>query len=309
MTDRPDLMVNSSLSEKENQDWSELPAPLPGDRTRLAALVLEARGIPCRLERAGRAWLLYVPTGEKERAVRELDLYQRENRNWPPPVPVAEPHHQNTLITLSVLGLLGIFFNLTWLSINGFGHTPIDWVELGNANAGKILQGQWWRSITALTLHADPLHLLGNLVIGGFFIDRLCREIGAGWGWALVLAGGVLGNYFNALLQPEWHRAVGASTAVFAAVGILASRNALRHRRQLLKRWLLPVSAALALLGLLGTAGKNTDIGAHLFGFFVGLVLGWPATRLKGNTKANTLAGIGAALLTVGAWLAALAWG
>jgi membrane associated rhomboid family serine protease len=300
---------HNNHTESCDLDWTELPEILNTSRARLAALVLEARGIPCRLLRRDRGWQLSVPAEDREQAVRELDLYHQENRNWPPAAPVAAPHYPNTLITLSVLGLLGIFFNLTWLAIDGFGHSPIGWLELGNANAGKILQGQWWRTITALTLHNDGLHLLGNLVIGGFFIDRLCREIGAGWGWALVLAAGALGNYANALLQPDWHRAVGASTAVFGAVGILASRSALRHRLHLPKRWLLPVAAAVALLGLLGSGGENTDIGAHLLGFLAGLALGWPAARLKGKTTANTLVGIGAALLTAGAWLAALGWG
>jgi rhomboid protease GluP len=292
----------------DRDQWAELPETLTRKQARLASLVLEARGIPCLPQQDGRIWKLRSPPTDRERAKQELEQYERENRNWPPPPPTPQPRHQNTLITLSVLGLLGIFHNLTWLSIDRFGHSPIDWMELGNADAGKILEGQWWRAVTSLTLHSDGLHLLGNLVIGGFFIDRLCREIGAGWGWALVILGGLLGNYSNAMLLPDWHRAVGASTAVFGAVGILASRSALRHRRHLLKRWLLPVSAALALLGLLGTGGENTDIGAHLLGFLAGLALGWPAARLKGNSRVNALAGIGAALLTVGAWLAALGW-
>ncbi|MEZ4598246.1 MAG: rhomboid family intramembrane serine protease [Syntrophotaleaceae bacterium] len=304
MTDPIDIKTGDSSSGQDQ--WTELPPVLSRSRARLAALVLESCGIPFGLERKGRAWQLSVPPAERERALFELEQYERENRNWPPPPPEPEPHHQNTLLTLSILGLLGIFHNLTWLSLESFGFASINWTELGNADAGKILEGQWWRAITSLTLHADGLHLLGNLVIGGFFIDRLCREIGAGWGWALVVVSGLLGNVANALLQPDWHRAVGASTAVFGAVGILASRSALRHRRHLLKRWLLPVSAALALLGLLGTGGENTDIGAHLLGFLAGLLLGWPASRLKGDSKLNALAGIGAALLTAGAWLAAL---
>jgi membrane associated rhomboid family serine protease len=310
MTDRSDHTETSDHIPGQDQAWTDLPEILNTSHARLAALVLEARGIPCRLLRRDRGWQLSVPDGDREQAVRELDLYQRENRNWPPAAPVAAPQYPNTLITLSVLGLLGIFFNLTWLAIDGFGHSPIGWLELGNADAGKILQGQWWRTITALTLHNDGLHLLGNLVIGGFFIDRLCREIGAGWGWALVLAAGALGNYANALLQPDWHRAVGASTAVFGAVGILASRSALRHRLHLPKRWLLPVAAAVALLGLLGSGGENTDIGAHLLGFLAGLALGWPAAHLTGRSSAaGIMAGGSAALLTVGAWLAALCWG
>jgi hypothetical protein len=76
------------------------------------------------------------------------------------------------------------------------------------------------------------------------------------------------------------------------------------------KRRLLPVAAAVALLGLLGSGGENTDIGAHLLGFLAGLALGWPAAYLTGRSSAaGIIAGGSAALLTVGAWLAALNWG
>jgi rhomboid protease GluP len=302
----PDFSVDTSREE----NWTEFRENFSRQEVRIAALVLEARAIPCRTHRSLRGWRLAVRARDLERAAEELALYRQENHNWPPPAPAAVPHQANTLITLSVLGLLGIFHNLTYLSLHGFGHHPIDWLELGSADAGKILAGQWWRAITALTLHSDGLHLLGNLVIGGFFVDRLCREIGAGTGWALVVLAGLLGNLANALLQPDWHRAVGASTAVFGAVGILAVRSALRHRHTLLRRWLLPVAAALALLGLLGTGGENTDIGAHLLGFLAGLGLGWPAARISHHSRTlGLLAGGGAALLTVGAWLAALNWG
>lgn len=302
-------MINGpDRPEIAEDDWTQLPEVLHQKRARLAALVLEARGIPCRLLRSGHGWQLSVPAAEQEKARHELFLYQQENRNWPASKPTVLPQHQNTLVTLSVLGLIAIFYNLTLLPVNGFGHAPIDWVQLGNADAGKILQGQWWRTITALTLHADGLHLLGNLVIGGFFVDRLCREIGAGTGWALVLVSGALGNYLNAILQPTWHQAVGASTAVFGAVGILAVRSALLHRRQLPHQWFLPIAAAIALLGMLGSGGERTDLGAHLLGFLAGLCLGWPAAKITGySVRLNLFAGSSAAVLLVGVWLTALA--
>ena len=277
---------------------------------RLWALVLEARGLPCRLEQQAGHWLLLVPQDLLPQALEELRCYEAENRNWPPPLAPPVPLQSNSLITLSVLALLGIFHNLTNLDIADFNGRLIDWLQLGNADAGAIRAGQWWRTVTALTLHADGLHLLGNLLIGGFFIDRLNREVGAGRGWLLVLAAGTLGNLANALLQPSDHRAVGLSTAVFGAVGILAVRSLRHHRHSLRRRWPLPLAAALALLGLLGSGGEHTDIGAHLWGFVVGLGLGWLSAlmwppRQTVNGLSNLLAGLGAATLVVGAWLMA----
>jgi membrane associated rhomboid family serine protease len=288
-----------------------LSGPLHRKRARLWALVLEARGLPCRLEQQGGRWQLWVPEKEQARALDELHRYETENHNWPPTLAPPVPLKSNSLITLSLLALLGIFHNLGSLHIPEIHSLNIDWLQLGNADAGAILDGQWWRAVTALTLHADGLHLLGNLLIGGFFIDRLNREVGIGRGWALVLLSGTLGNLANALLQPLNHRSVGLSTAVFGTVAILAVRSARHHRHSLRRRWPLPLAAALALLGLLGSSGEQTDIGGHLWGFVAGLGLGWLSSLLwpgegTGRRWSDLLAGLGSAALVVGAWLAAL---
>ena len=99
-----------------------------------------------------------------------LRLFEAENRNWPPDPPPTNPLAENTLATLSVLILLATFHNLTQLDASLSGHHPIDWIALGNAHSARILDGEWWRLVTALTLHADWLHLFSNLTLGGIFI-------------------------------------------------------------------------------------------------------------------------------------------
>ena len=111
----------------------------------------------------------------------------------------------------------------------------------------------------------------------------LCRELGSGLAWSLLLAAGALGNLVNAFVQRSSHSSLGASTAVFGAVGILAAISLVRYREQLRQRWPLPVASALALLAVLGTEGRNTDLGAHLFGFVYGVCLGLIAEYLIGR--------------------------
>ncbi len=280
-------------------------SPLQPEVARAWALVLEARGIPCHLEPCGWGYRLLVPIADQTRSIEELRIYQAENRNWPPPAPPSQTLAENTLTTLSVLGLLAIFHNLTYL------YPAIDWIALGNAHAGKILSGQWWRLVTALTLHADGQHLLGNLLIGGVLIVRLCRQFGSGLGWLLLLLSGLLGNFCNALIQPSYHQAVGASTAVFGALGVFAGLNLVRARANWWKPGLLSLAAALALLGLLGSGGERTDLGAHLFGFLVGLPLGAAAALgLKAHSRppatTNAFLAVAATLLPLLAWISAL---
>jgi len=318
MTDPP---VDIIPLEQQTADWQPLPSrpespagtTLSRRQLRNWSLVLEARHIPWRAERRGFGWLLLVPAEDFSRGLQELRQYERENHGWPPPPPQDTPLVDNRTTTIWVLVAIGIFYNLTLHNINLAGHNPVDWTALGNADAGKVMAGQWWRLATALTLHADWQHLLGNLVIGGVFISRLCRDLRSGPAWLLLLMTGMLGNLVNAWLQSPTHRAVGASTAVFGTVGLLAAISMVRYRHSLRprRRWTLPVAAALGLLAMLGAGGENTDLGAHLFGFLFGLPLGVGAELLierrgRPGRVVNTLLAVVAAGIVVVSWWTAL---
>lgn len=247
------------LSRKKQKNW---------------ALVLQAKGIPCKAEQTDIGRQLFVPADRYRQACDELKSYEHENRNWPPPPPPERKLHENTASTLWVFILMALFHNLTVQGYNPFDSYKLDWVEPGAAQAGKILSGEWWRLVTALTLHSGPLHLVGNIIAGAIFCTRLCWILGSGWAWFLILLSGTCGNLINTLVQSPTHSSIGASTAVFAAVGLLAVLNMLHFRHSLWRRWPLPVAAAFGLLALLGTGGENTDVGAHLFGFAAGILIG-----------------------------------
>lgn len=284
---------------------------LSPEHLELWALVLLARSIPCRLENEGSLHSLLVPKKYLVQAEDELLLFEEENRNWPPQEPPTRPLAENTLSTISVLILLATFHNITILDIPYIWGRPVDWVASGSANAAMIQAGQWWRIVTALTLHSGGVHLISNLSIGGIFVFFLCRDLGAGLAWALILGSGILGNLVNAWFQHPEHISVGASTAVFGAVGILAALSMVRYRHHLRRRWLLPLAAALALLALLGTEGKQTDIAAHLLGFFYGVSLGLPAEYLTGRygipgRRVNALLSLASIEIVFVAWWLAL---
>ncbi len=275
------------------------------------ALVLDARSIPCQVVNSDGIWQVRVPPEHIDLANQQLKRYEEENRGWPPPPPPDRPRISAGFSTLSVLVLLATFHNLTGLPVTGPGALPIDWGELGSARAAYILDGQWWRLVTSLTLHADLSHLLGNLAFGGVFVLLLCQEICPGPAWTLILTSGAIGNLLNALFQSPAHRSVGASTAVFGAVGILGAISMVRYRHHLERRWPVPVAAALALLAILGTEGKNTDLGAHLFGFLAGAALGVATETLiirQGfpGRRLNILTALLSGLVILYAWFRAL---
>ena len=313
-------MLEQKNIEIEQLNWVPIPSTLkdglaeqPISKRQLKnwTLVLQARQIPCRSEKLDNSLQLLVPANQYQNACQELIQYETENQNWPPPPPVERKLHENTASTIWILILLAIFHNVTQHKINLFGHHPVNWFELGNAHAGKILDGEWWRLITALTLHSGFLHLFSNIALGGIFMVRLCRLLGSGRAWFLVLCAGSLGNFLNALVQSPDHRSIGASTTVFGAVGLLATINMLHFRSSLRKSWPMPIAAALGLLALLGASGENTDIGAHLFGFISGIGLGFVSDFLTQKFKwsweqFDKKLAIFAACFVLGTWWLAL---
>ncbi|NTU59545.1 MAG: rhomboid family intramembrane serine protease, partial [Deltaproteobacteria bacterium] len=240
--------------------------------------------------------------------------YEDENRLWPPAGPHAPPHARNVRSTLVVLAALGLFHDLTLQPAGKVLGIAVDWHGLGVMDAGRVLGGEWWRTVTALTLHADGLHLLGNLALGGILFALLNAQLGVGLGMALALAAGALGNATNALARGPTHLSLGLSTAVFGALGALAVRAAWSTAWRDWRRWVLPLGAGAGLVAMVGVGDQETDYAAHLFGFGWGLVGGlltrWPLDLRRPLGRAASLAvGLAAAARGVEAWAAALGRG
>jgi len=278
-----DAMSDDQKIHIEQLEWVVIPPELKSGLSRQLlskkkqkswALVLYAREIPYKFSQSEESRQLLVPAQHVRQAIEELRTYEQENRDWPPPPPPERKLRENTASTLWVFILLALFHNLTAQGYNPIGSSRLDWVMHGAAAVDKVWSGEWWRLITALTLHSGSLHLFGNIVAGAIFCTRLCWILGSGWAWFLILLSGSCGNLLNALVQAPSYRSIGASTAVFAAVGLLATINMFHFRRSLWRRWPLPIAAALGLLALLGIGGENTDVGAHLFGFIAGAGFG-----------------------------------
>lgn len=176
------------------------------------------------------------------------------------------------------------------------------------ASAAGILQGEWFRCATALLIHADAPHLIGNMVGLAIFGSAVCGITGAGVGILLISAAGLCGNLLTAALHQSHHLSVGASTAVFGAVGVLVAHQ-VRHRITrpggLTWRTFLPVGAGMALLGFL-SAGPRVDIMAHLLGMlaggFLGAVYGMRWSRPP-SRPVQVVCAVVAFAVFVGAWL------
>jgi membrane associated rhomboid family serine protease len=268
-------------------------------------LVLAATGIEARIEWSLRGYAVIVSGADAAAAAAHLDAYDAENRPAPPPAPARD--YGPTRAALACAVVLAAFFVVTGPRVDG-----AFWFDSGAADARRIVEGEWWRTVTALTLHADFPHILANAVTLVIFGSALCTVLGPGVALSLLLLAGASGNLITAILRGSHHSAVGASTAIFAAVGALAAiqivRRRLRAGRPSWRTW-APLAAGLALLAFLGSAAQS-DVLAHFFGFAAGAVLGMlivvahpaPAER---RTQRWLVAGVIAAVLAC--WLAAIA--
>ena len=269
------------------------------------ALVLQAAGIAHEVGREANGFSILVAPADEERSRAEVGAYLLENHDWSSVRPAIA---QRSNGWTGVLGFATVLLVVAVLQQrHSFG---VDWLETGKTHAGLIRQGQWWRTVTALSLHADLGHLLANLVIGGLVGLFSGQSLGSGLAWFGILIAGASGNFVNAWVRSAHHTSVGSSTAVFAALGILAA-NAWRQRRTLrissLERW-APLVGGVLLLGYLGTGGGRTDVAAHVFGFLCGALLGAVSGRLGDafTPQAQFLYGL-AAVSTLGvAWALAL---
>jgi membrane associated rhomboid family serine protease len=247
-------------------------------------LVLTAVGVEGVVTRAQDEFLLQVAPADAGYAARHLLQYEAENRP-PPPLPSPPRVYGYAWVGCAayVLVLLGVAFALS------DGLVRLDAFDLGELDAARVQAGQWWRAWTALTLHLDGPHLAANLVAGVWFGYLAARQMGSGTAWLLTVTGAAVANLLEGLLGPAEHRAVGASTAVFSALGAMSAYS-WRERFGLPQRWARrwgPLVAGVILLGWTGSAGEGTDVVAHLSGFAMGALLGATAALPRSQRWLN----------------------
>ncbi len=272
------------------------------------ALVLHALDIDYEIHAVDHEFLLLVDVADSDRASNELGEYNSEPplkpKRPPEPVPVISDGVAGVIVYVTLLVAIG------WIQTHDVG--GLGWFQRGKIDAGLIMGGEWWRTVTALTLHLDIGHLSANLVFGAVFGVFASQMLGNGLAWFSILMSGVLGNVLNSWLHSPDHTAAGASTAIFGALGLFTS-YVWRRRRSTDSRWpyrWAPVIAGVALLAYTGVGGERTDIGAHLAGFgcgvAIGAIYGVLGDRLPVGRDVQKITAALALGIIAAAWFAAL---
>ncbi|MFC4311352.1 rhomboid family intramembrane serine protease [Steroidobacter flavus] len=267
-------------------------------------LILSAVGIHSWTVVRGGMFVVVVPEDSAAMAVRHLTEVAQESR-----VPIHIPKLPK-IQPRAWIGSILYALTMMWVAYAaGIGMFGFDWLEGGALNGGIPTTHEWWRVVTALTLHADVGHLLSNLAFGTVLGFLVSRAVGGGVGWASILIGAMMGNALDALWMPVEQRSIGASTAVFAALGILSAYSWTLETATNL-RWakrLGPLIAGVMLLGFLGAGGERTDVVAHVTGFASGCLLGVALGKIPERRFDSRGLQWGAGLFTLAT--IAVAWG
>jgi rhomboid protease GluP len=245
-----------------------------------------------------RLWRLWVRAEDEARGRALLAAWSQEERA---PLRAPEPAAWEG----AKPGLLFAVLCIAGQLATGPRDEGLVWFARGTADAARILHGEAWRALTALTLHADLGHALGNAACGWFLLHAVSRRVGPAWAAWLALLSGLAGNLLTAMVAKSNYLSIGASTAVFGVLGALTALQTLSRRR---RGW-ITIGAGVALLSMLGT-GEKSDLLAHLFGFLAGGLLAIPAGLVQREaprpSALQPLLALGALLPLGAAWALAL---
>lgn len=268
-------------------------------------------GLPHGTLQVDDSFVVVARNDVADQARNEIIRYERENVGWPPREVAPQPISQGIHAAIVYAGVMVLVYILQHRDMYG-----LDWTRLGRADAALIRSGEWWRAVTALSLHVDLPHLAGNIVFGAAFGVILAQSIGVGLAWWGFVLTGALGNLLNAWLQSPEHNSIGASTAVFGVLGLQTAFEWMRRRELQYRAWRrwVPLVMGLGLLAWLGTGGasiddpkafdvalEKVDVMAHVFGFAVGAIAGLALGLRKQPVRFRP---VGQALLTISAFVA-----
>lgn len=249
---------------------------LPGKKADLILLILASQGIFARAQPQipsggrGAQFDILVPGEQMTAAAKSVDRYFQEN-SFSGLSPEPRPHEISSFNTPGAYGIMAILLAIHLICQHLRIHQEV--ILKFGASSLYINQGETFRAITALFLHSDGQHLLGNLAGILIFAAPVISLTGYGTGPFLLLWAGASGNLINAHFHQTGLLSIGASTAVMGAAGVLAAFQMTLKGRPFQLKGLIPLFAGATLVGLF-SQGENTDLSAHVFGFGAGVFWG-----------------------------------
>jgi membrane associated rhomboid family serine protease len=190
-------------------------------------------------------------------------------------------------VTPALIALNVIVF-VMMLSADGALGDPETLVDWGGNFWLRTRNGEWWRLVTAMFIHAGMFQLLVNvagLAQIGLILERLVGRLIV---IAVFLTAGVFASLVNLFTHPLG-MSIGASGAIFGLYGLLLASSiwAMRHRSTVTLppkavTRLVPAAAVFILYNLVS---DSLGSAAEIAGLLVGLVWGTVLTKGVSDRK------------------------
>ncbi|MDU0154670.1 rhomboid family intramembrane serine protease [Bacillus cabrialesii] len=174
---------------------------------------------------------------------------------------------------LALQAVLWLFFSLPV-------HSVVLWRDAVTGYNLGVANGEWWRLITPVLLHAGFTHLLFNSMSIFLFAPALERMLGKAR-FLLVYAGsGIIGNIGTYVIEPLDYVHVGASGAIFGLFGVYLFM--VLFRKELIgQEHSKMILTLLAFAVLMSFINSNINMMAHLFGLCGGFLLSFLCVQKK----------------------------
>ena len=175
--------------------------------------------------------------------------------------------------TLMLIVALGAIFG--WQLSSGALTSEQSIIAAGALVRERVMQGEWWRLLSATVLHGNLEHIVGNAV--SLYILGMATEHAYGTRSMLgiYLASGLAGSVLSAAMSPG--PSVGASGAIFGLMGAVLVLF-WRHHDALMvrdKRIGVVIAVWAFLTIAAGLVTPMIDNAAHLGGMFGGMAVAW----------------------------------
>ncbi|MEO0413722.1 MAG: rhomboid family intramembrane serine protease, partial [Verrucomicrobiota bacterium] len=169
-----------------------------------------------------------------------------------------------------LVALGGVFVVQQFFSKTGtFDYTSASLIK------SKILDGEWWRLLTAGVLHGGIMHILFN-GLAVYSLGRLIASLCSLRMLVIVFLFSVLGgSLVSFLLATSDRPSVGASGGLLGCLGYLAVFS-FRNRETIPSSFLSGIIQSICFIAVIGIVGiQFIDNGAHAGGLVSGALLGW----------------------------------
>ncbi len=149
----------------------------------------------------------------------------------------------------------------------------------------NLLEGKFWTLITALFIHADIVHLAGNMLFLFAFGNSLEREVGAAKTYLAFFVGGILSFLLGVFFYAPSDLLIGASAAIFTLTAVVLLVKPLKFSFI----FLMPLGLVAIIYIVYNIVAVQTGVEgniayvSHVIGFAIGIPLGlaWSKSLLK----------------------------